>query len=275
MVSVSEFVTRRISENRNESMVKHHPHVLGDCGLARSGQLDLEVHSDRSLAKGQNNSALFQSHTGDLIEGAAPVGGRLKRIFDILIATTTLLLMAPIFLTIALLIVLTMGRPVFFVQKRVGFNRKSFGCLKFRTMVTNANERLAAHLLNCPQAARDWAENQKLAHDPRVTPLGQILRKSSLDELPQLINIIRGDMSCVGPRPVLEEELSRYGLNAREYIRARPGLTGMWQVNGRNSTTYAHRVKYDRYYVMRWSFLLDLGILVRTIPAVMKFDETS
>jgi exopolysaccharide production protein ExoY len=205
----------------------------------------------------------------------APVGGFVKRAFDVTIASTTLLLMAPTMILVALLILVTMGRPIFFMQQRVGYNRKLFGCLKFRTMVSDAGDQLAAYLAVNPDAASEWRETQKLENDPRVTWIGKILRKSSLDELPQLINVLRGEMSCIGPRPVLQDELKRYGDHEVDYAKAKPGLTGMWQVNGRNRTSYAHRVNCDRYYVRRWSVALDCRILFKTIPAVMKFDETA
>lgn len=204
----------------------------------------------------------------------APVGGIVKRAFDVTIASTTLILMAPIMILIALLILATTGGPVFFVQQRVGFKRRLFGCLKFRTMVVDAGDRLAAYLAEHPGAAQSWRETQKLRNDPRVTWFGRILRKSSLDELPQLFNVLSGDMSCIGPRPVLQDELARYGEHDADYARAKPGLTGMWQVNGRSNASYAYRVKCDRYYVRRWSVGLDLGILFKTFPAVIKFDET-
>lgn len=206
---------------------------------------------------------------------AAPVGGFVKRALDVTIASTTLLLMAPTMILVAILILVTMGRPIFFMQQRVGYSRKLFGCLKFRTMVSDAGDRLAAYLAANPEAAREWSETQKLENDPRVTWLGNILRKSSLDELPQLLNVLRGDMSCIGPRPVLLDELKRYGEHGDDYAKAKPGLTGMWQVNGRSRTSYAHRVNCDRYYVRRWSVALDCRILFKTIPAVMKFDETA
>lgn len=205
----------------------------------------------------------------------SPVGGLIKRAFDVTIASTTLVLMAPTMILIALLILVTTGGPVFFVQQRVGFNRRLFGCLKFRTMVVDAGDRLAAYLSENPEAAQAWRETQKLKNDPRVTWLGNILRKSSLDELPQLFNVLRGDMSCIGPRPVLQDELKRYGNHDTDYAKAKPGLTGLWQVSGRSNTSYAHRVKCDRYYVRRWSIALDFRILFKTVPAVMKFDETA
>jgi exopolysaccharide production protein ExoY len=206
---------------------------------------------------------------------SVPIGGIWKRSFDIAVAGTALIVMAPLMLAVAILILVTMGRPVLFVQQRVGFSKRTFGCFKFRSMVSNAQERLERHLAEDEEAARLWRETQKLQHDPRITWVGRLLRKSSLDELPQLFNILRGDMSCIGPRPVITPELNRYGAYADDYARARPGLTGFWQVSGRSTTTYAHRINCDRYYVRRWSLALDLVIMMRTIPAVLRYKETS
>ena len=204
-----------------------------------------------------------------------PVGGIGKRCFDFAVALSAIIIMAPLMVVVALLILATMGRPIVFVQERMGFGGKPFRCVKFRTMVPDAQERLAHYLAYNAEAARLWRDTQKLKHDPRITWIGNVLRKSSLDELPQLFNILRGDMSCVGPRPVLASELQRYGLHVADYSRAKPGLTGFWQVSGRSSTTYAHRVNCDRFYVRRWSAALDLWIMMRTIPAVLRFDETA
>ncbi len=204
-----------------------------------------------------------------------PVGGFGKRATDIVIASMALILIAPLMLAVSALIYLTMGRPVLFAQQRVGANGVSFRCYKFRSMVTNAQEKLAQYLTENPEAARMWQETQKLKDDPRITPLGHILRKTSIDELPQLFNVLRGDMSCIGPRPVLASELQRYGKHAAEYLKAKPGLTGLWQVSGRSNTGYAERVKLDRFYVRRWSFWLDLVILLKTIPALMRLDDTA
>jgi exopolysaccharide production protein ExoY len=208
--------------------------------------------------------------------GDKPIGGLGKRGFDIAVAVSALIVMAPLMIIVALAILVTMGRPVIFIQQRVGFGGAAFGCFKFRSMVVDAEERLARYLAGNGAAALAWAETQKLKHDPRITWLGHILRKTSLDELPQLFNILRGDMSCVGPRPVLASELAEhYGIHARDYAAARPGLTGMWQVSGRSNTTYAQRVNCDRFYVRRWSPALDLMILLRTLPAVLRVRETA
>ena len=204
-----------------------------------------------------------------------PVGGAIKRAMDLVIAISTLMLLAPMLVLIALLIKLTMTGQVLYSQPRVGYRGRIFTCYKFRTMVADADERLQQFLSENPIAAYEWAENRKLMNDPRVTQLGHLLRRSSIDELPQLINVIIGDMSCVGPRPVVAAEIPRYGTYAREYFTSRPGLTGLWQVSGRSSTSYARRIALDRYYARRWSMHLDLAILVRTIPAVLKVNESA
>jgi exopolysaccharide production protein ExoY len=199
----------------------------------------------------------------------------LKRGLDIAIAGSMLIILAPVMLMIAALIFFTMGWPIFYAGERVGFNGIFFRCYKFRTMVRNAKDKLAAYLENNPEAASEWRLTQKLKDDPRVTPLGKILRKSSLDELPQLINALRGDMTCVGPRPVTASELHRYGKSARHYLRTRPGLTGLWQVSGRSNTTYRYRVVLDRAYVASWSVWSDLRILLRTAPALFRFRDSA
>jgi exopolysaccharide production protein ExoY len=176
---------------------------------------------------------------------------------------------------IALLIRATMGGPVLYRHNRVGFGGKQFGCLKFRTMVQDADVVLDEYFRENPEAATEWATSQKLKRDPRITFLGQVLRKSSLDELPQLFNILRGEMSCVGPRPITHEELDRYGSVANDYLRARPGLTGLWQIKGRSSVDYAGRVMLDAQYLRTWSLRADLIILASTAAAVIRFEQAS
>ena len=204
-----------------------------------------------------------------------PLGGRMKRAFDVALAAAMLILVAPIMLVVIALIRAFMGGPAIFAQQRIGFNGEVFVCYKFRTMAVNAEGLLHRHLATNPEAAREWHETRKLLNDPRVSCLGRVLRKSSLDELPQLFNVLRGDMSLIGPRPIVPEELRCYGRHAHVYFRARPGLTGMWQTSGRNRVSYPARVVRDRYYVHHWSLWLDLVLLIKTIPAVMKFDQTA
>jgi exopolysaccharide production protein ExoY len=168
-----------------------------------------------------------------------------------------------------------MGGSILFCQDRVGYGGRLFRCYKFRTMREDAEEALERHLARSPAATREWTETQKLRHDPRVTPLGYVLRKSSLDELPQLWNVLRGEMSCVGPRPILESELARYGELAADYMKLRPGITGLWQVSGRSRLSYGERVEVDSAYARCWSMRLDFWIVPQTIPALLRFDGTS
>lgn len=203
----------------------------------------------------------------------APLGGVTKRAFDIVVASAALVALAPLFLILAAAIKARMGGPILYSHERIGFGGRRFRCLKFRTMVTDSEMVLQRHLRNCPHAASEWRLTRKLANDPRITGLGAFLRKTSLDELPQFINILRGDMSCVGPRPIVADELELYKDKLGEYLQARPGITGLWQISGRSSASYDTRVCLDFDYVRRWSFSRDLVILVRTLPAVLKFDD--
>lgn len=204
-----------------------------------------------------------------------PIGGRVKRAFDIAISLLALIALAPFMLLIAGLIRLTMGGPAIFSQQRVGFDGSMFTCYKFRTMAVNADEVLSRHLAANPSAAEEWRQTRKLFDDPRVGCVGNVLRKSSLDELPQLLNVLRGEMSIVGPRPIVPSEVRNYGRHAHAYFKARPGLTGMWQVNGRNRLSYRVRVGLDRYYVRNWSIWLDAKVVLKTIPALLSFRDTA
>ncbi|MDB5508231.1 MAG: sugar transferase [Hyphomicrobiales bacterium] len=203
-------------------------------------------------------------------ESEPAIGGFAKRAFDLFASVAAAIVVAPLLILLSLLILATDGGPVTIRHQRIGKGGRKFGCFKFRSMVTNGDEVLKRHLAENPAALEEWTKNRKLAVDPRVTRLGRILRKTSLDELPQLFNIIAGDMSFVGPRPIVEDEIVRYGNAFTEYSRARPGLTGRWQISGRNDTGYDQRVALDREYVTNWSFTKDLAILVLTIPAVIK-----
>jgi exopolysaccharide production protein ExoY len=197
-----------------------------------------------------------------------PTGGVVKRVFDVSAAACGLVFISPIFLLIMLLVKLSDRGPAFYGHRRIGHNGQTFRCLKFRTMVVNGDAVLKEHFRNNPAAQEEWRLTRKLQNDPRVTAVGSVLRKLSLDELPQLINILRGDMSIVGPRPVVEEELELYEASAIYYLRARPGLTGLWQISGRNDVSYAQRVAFDTHYVKNWSMVRDISIIAKTIPAV-------
>jgi len=191
------------------------------------------------------------------------------RTFDVVVAGAALLVFLPLILILIVAFRVICPGPVFFVQQRVGKDGRLFPCFKFRTMAQDAAERLEHLLENCEDARREWEANQKLRCDPRITPIGQILRKTSLDEIPQLFNVLRGDMSIVGPRPIVEAEVQRYGKRFEAYCAVKPGLTGLWQVSGRNDVPYATRVRLDAIYVLRKSLTYDLGICFRTVPALL------
>ena len=200
---------------------------------------------------------------------STPVGGYTKRCFDIGAAATAILFLLPLLGLIALAIKLIDPGPVLYRHRRIGKDGAPFDCLKFRTMVTDADQVLRRHLAANREAAREWEAKQKLTEDPRVTVLGAVLRKSSLDELPQLFNILNGDMSVVGPRPIVAAEIPKYGDCIAHYLRARPGLTGPWQVSGRNDTDYSSRVQLDRDYVERWAIRRDFVIIIKTVRVVV------
>jgi undecaprenyl-phosphate galactose phosphotransferase len=192
-----------------------------------------------------------------------------KRILDALLATLVFLLFLPAFLILPLLIKLTSRGPVFYRHDRLGKDGRPIRILKFRSMYQDADLRLQNLLNSNPQTAKEWKENFKLTRDPRVTPLGRFLRKTSLDELPQIFNVFTGDMALIGPRPIVAEEVRYYGDSYRVFSSVRPGITGLWQVSGRSETDYAKRIALDAYYALNWSPWLDFWILRRTVSAVL------
>ena len=188
------------------------------------------------------------------------------------VAALLLVALSPVLALIALAIWRVDGAPVLYGHYRVGYGGRIFRCLKFRTMLRNSEEVLAELLRNDPAARAEWERDQKLMRDPRITGIGDFLRKTSLDELPQLFNVLRGEMALVGPRPITVMELTRYGYVRWHYLAVRPGMTGLWQVSGRNRTTYEQRVNFDRSYVEQRSLWLDMSILVRTVKVVVARD---
>lgn len=185
------------------------------------------------------------------------------------VALLLLLLLSPLMGVVVFLIWRRDGAPILFAHYRVGLDGKLFACLKFRTMLRNSEQILSELLRDDPEARAEWVRDQKLTNDPRITAVGHFLRKSSLDELPQLLNVLRGEMSLVGPRPVTVAELTRYGKVRWDYLSVRPGITGLWQVSGRNNTTYEERVALDHRYVQQRSLWLDIGILLKTVRVVV------
>lgn len=192
-----------------------------------------------------------------------------KRSGDILFSLTVLTLGSPVFLALALLVKITSRGPVFYVQQRVGRDYRSFGCIKFRTMRRDADRILSRLLSESPDLQEEFRNDFKLRNDPRITRLGRFLRRSSLDELPQFLNVLRGEMSVVGPRPIVRQELPRYGDRMEEVLAVRPGLTGLWQVSGRNNLSYDERVALDLRYARHRSVWMDLRIIARTIGVIL------
>ena len=194
----------------------------------------------------------------------------LKRFIDYFIVIIGGVIILPFLLLVALLIKITSKGPVLYRQKRIGRNGKCFYLYKFRSMVIDSQERLQKLLESNPELKKEWEENHKLHNDPRITGIGKILRRTSIDEFPQLINILKGEMSLVGPRPIVDEEIEKYGDDYSRIFSIRPGLTGMWQVSGRSDTDYASRIAYDTYYLQSWSGWMDLWILFETFGAVIR-----
>jgi Undecaprenyl-phosphate galactose phosphotransferase WbaP len=193
----------------------------------------------------------------------------IKRAFDLVAASAALLVLGPLMIVTAML-VRRDGGPALYAHGRIGLHGRRFCCLKFRTMVRDADGVLEAHLAASPETAEEWARDRKLRDDPRLTPLGRFLRKNSIDELPQFINVLKGEMSVVGPRPIVESEQAFYGDDLDYYLQVRPGITGLWQVSGRNNVTYPRRVALDGWYVRNWSLWHDIAILCGTVPAVLR-----
>ncbi len=238
----------------------------------RSGNQGAAIMDLRLSARADGVSAsTFQSAEAfgkAVSDRRKPIARTAKRAFDVISALTALVVLSPFFVVIALIGKLD-GGPAFFVQDRYGLNGKTFRMIKFRSMRVNAEAHLKKLLAEDPIAAAEWRSYQKLKCDPRITPLGAILRKTSIDELPQLVNVLRGDMSLVGPRPMLPDQIAAYGPAISVYVNVRPGITGKWQVGGRNETTFRERASIDASYVKSWTFWGDIVIILKTIPALL------
>lgn len=218
-------------------------------------------------------ATVSEAHTDDAAQLddwiAKPIGGPLKFVFDWSVAFIALVFLMPLLLAIALLIKIQCGGSVIYKHKRVGFGGRSFNCLKFRSMVENGDKVLSEYLANNPDAQQEWKTFRKLKNDPRITPIGKFLRKSSLDELPQLLNVIKGEMSLVGPRPIVREEFLARDIDRVQYMRVRPGITGLWQISGRSNLNTERRIELDNSYVLNRSFATDFGIILKTIPSLL------
>lgn len=233
--------------------------------------------ADSQLISGKVIRAIARRGFGPVLQGDRRIsrslqsldGELFKRLFDILFSLSVLILFAPVYLLLAFSIALSSSGPIFYVQERVGKNRKKFYCLKFRTMVENADDILLEIMENSPHLRQEFEDNFKLKQDPRITWIGRFLRMTSLDEFPQFWNVLKGDMSVVGPRPLVEEELPRYGRHINKILTIRPGITGLWQVSGRNDIPYPRRVQIDLYYANDKNLWMDMWILFKTIGVVI------
>jgi len=233
--------------------------------------------ADSQLISGKVIRAIARRGLGPVLQGDRRIsrslqsldGELFKRLFDILFSLSVLILFAPVYLLLAFSIALSSSGPIFYVQERVGKNRKRFYCLKFRTMVENADDILLEIMEKSPHLRQEFEDNFKLKQDPRITWIGRFLRMTSLDEFPQFWNVLKGDMSVVGPRPLVEEELPRYGRHINKILTIRPGITGLWQVSGRNDIPYPRRVQIDLYYANDKNLWMDMWILFKTIGVVI------
>ncbi len=271
---------------------KHRNHWLvfaGDPDLVLGGDRRGRVNQKRDFPRMFRNTVVIapehvDARAGDLVEPLERVDlpdvqqinslprllhSRAKRLFDILTASLICLAASPVFIIIAGLLKFTSPGPILYRQARIGLGGRHFSIYKFRTMEVDADAKLHDYLSANPHLRQEWELNQKLEHDPRITRIGRFMRKTSLDELPQIWNVLMGDMSFVGPRPIVDAEIQRYGDSFDLYKQVPPGITGLWQVYGRNKTTYVRRVQLDAFYVENWSLMFDLYILFRTFKTVL------
>ena len=193
----------------------------------------------------------------------------IKKFFDLLFSLFFLIALLPLLIIISLLIKLSSRGPIFFLQKRIGKENIPFKCIKFRTMHPEAKDILENLLMKDTALKKEFEKNHKIKNDPRITNIGKLLRKTSLDELPQFINVLRGEMSIVGPRPIVKEEKIKYGQKLTKLLSIKPGITGLWQVSGRNNLTYKKRVKLDLIYIEKYNLIMDLRIIIRTFGVIL------
>lgn len=223
---------------------------------------EIEMYETNNNENNKGNTKIIKEKTYEIT----------KRIIDIIGSLVGIVFLMPI--TIIIYIVRFILRendgPLFYSQKRIGQNGKYFRLYKYRSMCKDAEDKLAKYLAENEEARKEFSENQKLQNDPRITKLGDILRKTSLDELPQVINILKGEMSFVGPRPIVDGEIEKYGDLREKFLSVKPGLTGYWQANGRSNTTYEERIEMELYYVDNKSLWLDIKILFKTFISVLK-----
>lgn len=237
----------------------------------RSEEISAQVY----LAENHFPSSPRRATAGPLGPGRTFSYSVIKRILDIVLVIASFPIVLPLGSAIAVIVMITSPGPIFFSHRRIGRNGIFFSMWKFRTMCTNSAEVLERHLALHPEDRITWNRDHKLRNDPRITPIGCLLRKSSLDELPQLWNILTGKMSLVGPRPIIASEVEKYDRDFAYYLSVIPGLTGLWQCSGRSSVSYETRVKLDRRYVETWSLVADIKILCKTCLQVLQFKDAA
>lgn len=235
--------------------------------LASGNEAAIHVLSSSGFSRGETRAGLSPA-----MRSSAASADIMKRAVDVCGAIVGIILFGPLMALIAIILITTERGGAIFAHERIGRGGKPFRCLKFRTMAPDAQQRLTALLDADPKARAEWERDQKLRNDPRITPLGAFLRRTSLDELPQFFNVLRGEMSLVGPRPIVADEIRRYGDRFALYARCRPGITGIWQVSGRNDTSYAFRVRLDAYYAANQKLSLDIQIMLKTFGVVISGD---
>ena len=275
-------------EKRVESLVQHSRYAAAAIDIEKPGSINvthlvdiiqrqtpriiiMPKAGDLPMLKGELLSSNFYKGMAFYVKNnlLSPVDQWLKVVFDYIVTTLLILLFSPVLLVLyTVVLVSTKGHPLF-KQERIGRNAVPFTVYKFRSMHIDAEEKLAELLLTCPISKKEWEENFKLKDDPRITKIGNFLRKTSLDELPQLINVLKGEMSLVGPRPIVENEIKKYGEYFDYFTAVKPGITGLWQVSGRNDIDYDERVHLDVWYTRNWSIELDIQILLQTISVVL------
>ena len=230
----------------------------------------VEETNENNIIQFSNKNKVLDKHAK--IDFSAMSYSFFKRVFDITASSIALLLLSPVFLATSIAIKKEDKNPAMFKQKRIGKNGKLFEIYKFRTMCPNADEKLKELLENDPEAAKEYKINKKLENDPRVTKIGSFLRRTSIDELPQLINVFKGDMSLVGPRPYLPREIDDMGDYYNTIVESKPGITGLWQVSGRSNTTFDERLIFDEEYNENKGFFYDMGLLTKTVGVVIGKD---
>jgi exopolysaccharide production protein ExoY len=267
----SELSMQQTDETSNQRVaalaLTWRPHLVSATEIRVQDETAVETGLEAEAAELYSARTIFERSpvTVTTPTGVAAVP---KRLLDVIGAVILGLVFSPLMLMIVLLMRKGDSSAIY-RHRRVGRGGQMFSCLKFRTMVPNADQVLHDLIARDPELKAEWIRDHKLRHDPRVTRLGRFLRRTSLDELPQLMNVLRGEMSLVGPRPVIREELIRYGRSVGTYLAAKPGITGLWQVTGRNDTDYRRRVVLDAYYVRNQNLLLDLYVLMKTIGVVL------